>query len=264
MDILKRTILSLSLALLALGSSPFVSAATLDFDDLITTISPWDGTPNPDNGNESAYLPWDYGGFAWNHHPLLSGGGQATLAVSYQDTFTGSPYIGAGGGGGNGNTYPFPSPKMAVTNLYGANPVAISRTDGGLFDFTGAWFSSWGNLNQFAFFSARSITLTGYRGDTLHDISYGAPTFTGGTAVISTTYALSSTAFVWVDANFLGIDKLEIRANAPSDAPYAVRWAMDDFVAAAVPVPDSGALLMLGITGVAMMVRRQRHAGARM
>ena len=42
----------LVVVLLALGSGPAtLAAATLDFEDLISAITPWDGPVNPANGN---------------------------------------------------------------------------------------------------------------------------------------------------------------------------------------------------------------------
>lgn len=249
--------LSLSLVLvISLLVMPTARAAVLHFDDLISLITPWHGPVNPNNGNQQAWVPWGYGGYIWNDHPQLSGGGQATLAVTYQDGFTGEPTVPAYAGGGLGNTYPFPSPKMAVTNLYGTNPVAIMRTDGGLFDFEGAWFSSLGLNKSFAGFSARSITLTGYRGDVFSPSPHEVPSFGGGTPVMSLTVDLSTSAFLWVAAGFEAIDKLEIRANVAADFPSATGWVMDDFSAAPVPLPGAGALLVCAL-GV-LAARRTR------
>lgn len=137
------------LLLLAINTAT-AHGATLGFDDLITTLSPWDVPPNPNNGNQTAFIPSGYGGFVWPHYPQSSGGGQATLAVIHENAFTGKPFSAAGDG--DGNNYPFPSVKMAV------------------------------------------------------------------------------------------------------------RWVMDEFTTAPVPVPDSGVLFMVGITGLAIRVNKKRHA----
>jgi hypothetical protein len=144
------TLLLLLLLMMMATSTAPAAEATLDFDDLSSTISPSDGTPNPNNGNRTADIPSGYEGFVWTHYPPLNGGGQITLAVIHADAFTGKPFSAAGDG--DGNNYPFPSVKVAV------------------------------------------------------------------------------------------------------------RWVMDEFTTAPVPVPDSGVLFMVGITGLAIRVNKKRHA----
>jgi hypothetical protein len=254
---MKKTGVLLLFVLLALSAPATAAQTVINFDDLITAISPWNGTPNPSNGNEDVSIPDGYNGFNWNSYPELTSDSfnMGIIRAFYQDCFTGSPYIGGYAGGGTGNNYTFPTPMMAASN-YGANPVNIGLATGAPFDFIGAYFSSWGGRAGTVYTpGATSITLTGYTGDWWHQYPTGGLGFWGGQAAFTLTFDLSTTGFDWVEADFTGIDRLGISSTA---GPNGNVWAMDDFTVDADPVPIPPALLLLapGLLGLAVMRRR--------
>ena len=161
------------------------SAAILTFDDLTGGVS-------FSNGSEL-----DYNGFTFS--------GSARNYVWYAN----SP---------NSN---------GTTNLIGgySSTLTIARSDGGLFNFTGADLAiSWYNANP-----AQSIIING--------VSIGL------------TQTLTS-----LDFSFFGVDSISIVGFRNG------YWTGDNFRLSAVPVPASLPLLAAGLVGLRIVARRKRKA----
>ena len=191
------------LALFMVSGASSAQAAVIGFDDLV--------------GN--AEFSGVYEGFVWvdNWHTVT-------------DAFYSSGYS---------NTYGAVSPSNAAFNGFGVTEVEVLATAGD-FDFTGAYFSTWAQVDSFVSFSSTTVTVEGWD---------------DGGMVDSMTIALSSTGYTWLGAGFTSIDQLVIRNDGGSDR----WWLMDDFTYDAVGVPEPSTLLLLG-TGLAMVgIRRRRQ-----
>jgi len=176
------------------------NAMIINFDDLAANI-------NDGYGMLYNEIPLNYQGLTWEPHNIVSGWNV-----------------------NNGNTY-----KTVYKNSYGAvSPINFASNSGAslvtvtgpMFNFDGAYFSTWAMNNAFQSWSATSITVKGYNGTSLV-----------GTATLS----LSSNSFKWLDAGFQNITKLEITGGS---GKY---WTMDDFT---IPEPATICVLSLGFLGI--------------
>jgi hypothetical protein len=196
--------------------------AVINFDDIPLNVS---GVLN---------VPDNYGGFVWptNGNPLFFAIGNG-------------PYQGIGN---YGNSYGAPSGQIAVSN-YGSPGVAVSRSDGGTFSFSGAYFSTWTSYDQLQSTSATMLTINGYNGSTL---------------VGSTNVAFTAGGYKWVSANFEKITSVAFSGSNSIVAPYQTSWLMDDFTYEAgstqntVPLPASSLLIGLGLAAVAASRRKTK------
>jgi len=110
-------------------------------------------------------------------------------------------------------------------NWYGA-PATVASSDGGAFAFTGAYFTSaW---------VEQEISFEGWRS--------GQQLFASG------AYTLETTAPVWIQLDWAGIDTLLIYNSSPTP------WAMDEFT-----VPEPGSLALVGTSVVGLMAARRRR-----
>lgn len=172
-----------------------VSAGVLNFDDIVT-------------GGDNVPLPASYGGFAW---------GSSFQVESWNQYSTN--YL---------NTYQFPSMSNAVYNSSGVLLVSMS---GAPFTFNGADFSGFDGDDSIVFYTATSVSVSGYLGGNLV-----------GTASIN----LPDGAFVWLNANMGPVDTLEFTSSASGNW-----WLMDNFTYNNGTVPEPGSLLLC-IAGLAV------------
>ena len=92
------------------------------------------------------------------------------------------------------NTVDYPSGEWA---LYGSYIASLSHISGGLFNFDGAYFTTWSDNDDNAYYSSDTITLEGYK---------------DGTKIYDTTYSLTND-FVWYDAEFSGVDQVRFLSS---------------------------------------------------
>jgi hypothetical protein len=145
-----------------------------------------------------------------------------------------------------GNTYLTPSsPMMAFNNFE-----RVEVWGDAAFDFNGAYFCGFGYNDQPLDSTATSITVIGGRNNSV---------------VGMVSMDLPADHFVWLTANFVGIDWLLIDApNAydPIAAPYGGYWSMDNFTYnEPMGVPDGGSsavLLSFGTLALGLLRRRMQ------
>lgn len=192
-------------------------AAVLDFDDLALNQSGVINVPTPYHG-----ILWGTLGdtdlYAW-------GDISYSAANSY------------------GNSYNSPSGGNAASNY--AGPVYASLSGGGVFDFNGAYFSSYTLYDVLQSDSATVLTLEGLNGSTVVD---------------SLTVNLNI-GYDWIQADFLGITSLRLTSSNGIIEPERTRWMIDDFTFDATPsahVPEP-ATLALSLTGLAWLTSWRRR-----
>ena len=154
-------------------------------------------------------VPASYAGFSWTDFEVLT-------QPFYQTAYA--------------NTYSFPSQANAAFN--GDGSLSVSLQSGTDFDFQGAYFSAFAQSNDFQPWSAAAVTVYG---------------FNDGNPVGSAALNLSSTGFVWLQADLLGVDQLLIQSDGVERW-----WLMDDFTYQPI-VPEPTTLFMLagGLVGLA-------------
>jgi hypothetical protein len=203
--VVSRALLSFGiLSALVAFTAPIARAETIEtltFDDL-----------GPDYGP----MPAHYGGLNWDENFYV------ISSADYQY--------------GYGNTYGAPSELMMAFNWAGTMEAVVSD---GHFNFLGAYFSGWAMNDAADWFTATSMTATGYLGDVL---------------IGQATIALPADGFVWLDANIRGIDRLVLSSSG--DTTW---WLMDDFTYSHSPEPATLALVG-GALGVGALARRRRAA----
>lgn len=191
----------------------------VNFDDVTT---PLNFNPGLGGGNFNyGVLPSSYAGLTWVG--TWGVGENATFKTAYFNSFS-----------GNGANFAYnegASLMLAVTD--------------GRFNFDSAMFAAWGSHDQawpYALgITATYITAQGY----LNGVAAGAPV----------TVTLSTTGYKALNANIVGIDKVQLTSDG--------WWVMDDFAyTAAVPEPTTviaGALLLLPFGASTLrMLRKSR------
>jgi hypothetical protein len=173
---------------------------------------------NFDDLTPGAGIPSSYAGFTWEAN------WSAYSQADYQSNYA--------------NTVTFPSLNNTAYNAYGV--VTVSLTSGVEFDFNGAYFTSWAGSDAYQDYSARSLTIDGYR---------------GGVLVGSTTASLSPDRFDWVAASLRGVDELRFTQNSGGSQ----WWLMDNFTydSAAVPEPITSVMTGAGLLLLAAALRRR-------
>lgn len=203
--------------LLFAGTRP-AEAAVLTFDNLTTEDPTDDPVPRRMAG-------FDFGPEAFS---LLSD----------------SEYTGPAGPSGFGNSYGSPSGAYAAFNTKGVTFLLIRRDT--RFNFTGADFASFAERNAFQDFSARSITLRGFRDEQL---------------VGQVTAPLSPARYDFVSAAFADVDQVAfVSSGLNPQAGTDVFYVFDNFTFAEVPEPGTAcAVLAFGST----VLLGRRRGGAR-
>jgi hypothetical protein len=141
------------------------------------------------------------------------------------------------------NSYSFPTSPNVAYNGYGVQSVSLDR-NGSLFNFNGAYFSTWATENKSDDSSSGRVTVTG---------------FNGVNVVGSVSTDLPSDRFTFLEANFKGIDRLEFR----NDGREGKWWVMDNIAydrdpvpTNAVPIPAAAWLLGSGLLGLVGIRRK--------
>lgn len=158
-------------------------------------------------------IPSQYAGFQWT--PSGNSGWNVNSGTTYKSVYN--------------NSYG----AVSADNFASNSGLAVATVNGTTFDFAGAYFSTWAQNNAVQSWSATSVTVKGFNGANL---------------VGSTSINLSSTGFNWLSANFVGINKLEVSANA--SGKY---WIMDNFTY----TPEPMTLSLLGLGGLGLLRRKR-------
>ncbi len=135
-----------------------------------------------------------------------------------------------------------------ATNLSPNQPVEITVSGGGVFNFTSIRASEWENT----FALGQTMTLTGH--------------FSGGGTIVANLVTDNAFGFeTFVVAGFIGITQLDIigsSATQGSCGGFAVCGSLgyDDIVVNAIPLPPALLLYGTGLTVLGFMMRRRRKA----
>lgn len=131
---------------------------------------------------------------------------------------------------GYGNTYGSPSGLYSAFNANGV--LSVSTTSGSLINFIGAQFSAWALFDSTWIFGSETITVEGYNNNVL---------------VGSASMNLSTTSYTLLNANLMGVDRLDFISDGDSRW-----WLMDNFTyQVAVPVPAG--YISAGVGGFLLM-----------
>jgi len=153
---------------------------------------------------------------------------QQAISANYAGMNWGSSwYVESSSTSGNGSV----SGDYAAFNGFGQ--LTMNLSNGLDFDFTGAYFTSWGSNGTFQSYSATSITVEGYNNNAL---------------VGSVSMNLSAGQYDWFQTDLLAVD--EVRFISSSSSQW---WLMDDLTineSTSVPEPTTLALLVLGLASV--------------
>lgn len=172
-------------------------------------------------GDCCSQIPDGYGGFHWdpNFYNVNNGYLQTNFGFSY----------GAPSGG-------------AAFNAFDGLQVSLSRDTP--FTFDGAYFSTWGENDQYSDMSSRSVTI----------LAYDAQNNLLGTIESS----LPADQFIFLSADIPNVSKLVF----DNDGVTGHRWLMDDLTYDEAVVPEPGTLVFLGsaIPLVAATLRRRARA----
>jgi hypothetical protein len=200
-----KKLITICVVLLAISAQ---SRATMviGFDDLST---PYTGSGIADWG----FVPTSYQGLTWTGFEVLNGDGPGN---NYKTVY--------------GNSY---GPTSSHNFAYNGDDGYLITTVADPFNFISADFTSFVQNDTYQSFSARSLTLTGYVGNTV--------------VYTLSVNPLPTNKFTTVTANFIGIDTLEIKSDAAGHY-----WGMDNFT---VPEPATIGLLSLGALS---LLRRKR------
>lgn len=208
---MKRILIFLVTLIFMVSFSGFANANVIDFDDIALS------------GEWYLQVPANYEGFNWDSDWYVAQ--EEHYKIAY------------------GNSYDFPSGDYAAMNNFNALSVEMS---GNVFDFTGAYFSSFATAETYGPYGSESITVMGYLGATL---------------MYTAQMVLPTDGFEWLQADMSGVDRLVFTASARE-----LYWLMDDFTYTAaaeqidliVPEPTSLLLLGFGLLGIAVVRRASR------
>ncbi len=219
-----KRVFQFSVVLLILSFAAISNSEVLYFDN-ITTDPYYD------------YIPSGYGGFTWGKMNAETNS-YMDIQVTPQSWVNSETYR---------NSLSFPSEKYAAFNYDGMKEILIKSAPGSTFTFNGAWFASWGSEDQFNDISAYTISIIGFNEDDT-EAGHMEP------------FNLSAEGFTWVNADFLNINKLVIRASGnPEDEMDNRYWLMDNFTydeAVATPEPLTATLFGISLLGLAGLRRR--------
>jgi hypothetical protein len=196
-------------------------AGPVTFDDIVS--------PPTCNGA----IPGGYGGLNWSNFEI-------ECDADYMGTY--------------GNPYGSPSGDYAAFNAFGLAAVDVSAS-AGTFTFSGASFTSWGQLGTFAPFSAQSLALIGYRPGDLPDF----PTYYLELALDPTMYVAQSLGWTGLERlSFISGDGVVFNVDGLS-------WLMDDVDVTVDSAPEPGTLAMFsaGLASLAIFRRRRVRASTR-
>jgi hypothetical protein len=210
----KGTALTCLTASVLCVANPVQAISIVTFDDINTSIPPTSGATS---------VPYNYDGFFWGNNP----GSNVLTAIN--NTIWTSP--------GNYNNTGNSSPSGNNGVLLNTGIIDVSRSNGQVFNFNGAYFApftSGDNLNSQGG-TATTVTVQGYNGATL---------------VGSDSITFSAAGYVLLSTNIENITSLRMTGSSPLVQNFQTSWLMDNFTytdATAVPW-ETDTLPLIGST----------------
>ena len=210
----KSTALTCLTASVLCVANPVQAISIVTFDDINTSIPPTSGATS---------VPYNYDGFFWGNNP-----GSNVLTAINNIIWT-SP--------GNYNNAGNSSPSGNNGVLLNTGIIDVSRSNGQVFNFNGAYFApftSGDNLNSQGG-TATTVTVQGYNGATL---------------VGSDSITFSAAGYVLLSTNIENITSLRMTGSSPLVQNFQTSWLMDNFTytdATAVPW-ETDTLPLIGST----------------
>jgi hypothetical protein len=210
----KGTALTCLTASVLCVANPVQAMSIVTFDDINTSIPPTSGATS---------VPYNYDGFFWGNNP----GSNVLTAIN--NTIWTSP--------GNYNNTGNSSPSGDNGVLLNIGIIDVSRSNGQVFNFNGAYFSPFttnNDLNSQAP-TATTVTVQGYNGVTL---------------VGSDSITFSAAGYVLLSTNIENITSLRMTGSSPLVQNFQTSWLMDNFTytdATAVPW-ETDTLPLIGST----------------
>jgi hypothetical protein len=210
----KSTALTCLTASVLFVANPAHAISIVTFDDINTSIPPTSGATS---------VPYNYDGFFWGNNP-----GSNVLTAINNIIWT-SP--------GNYNNAGNSSPSGNNGVLLNTGIIDVSRSNGQVFNFNGAYFSPFTTNNDLNSQggTATTVTVQGYNGATL---------------VGSDSITFSAAGYVLLSTNIENITSLRMTGSSPLVQNFQTSWLMDNFTytdATAVPW-ETDTLPLIGST----------------
>ncbi|TFW29941.1 NF038120 family PEP-CTERM protein [Duganella callida] len=238
MNQLKKTLTAATLGALALMGAASAMADTIDFESQSPTV---------------------YGGTE-----TFTEGGYSFLVIDSTASETGMGFAGAIGQGSNPYQCDIAAcPTGNSSNYYiGTNDgsLQIARSDGKAFRLSSLDYAFLPPIDNLGSYSFGQLTITGNTVNGPVSASFDFPTLIGGQSPFLTASLQSQFGNTLFSSVTIGSCVFTDALSCVSPAGNQAQFAIDNLVLAAVPEPETYAMLGLGLAAIGLVARRRARA----